>query len=168
MFAGPSLPILGTPRDGPLGVQVQMPFGWRQSQSAPERVSYTNGLIGAFRGSATVVAPTCRGKACACDRLSEAVADLVRSDLWRLADVGLLGSVTLGEPTSLPIAGAKAANVEGVVLGAEGHARIGAACVERDRTSIAVVVLEAPSTSGSRLETRIARTVRWPVLPQEP
>src|SRR5712671_7356335 len=48
MFAGPSLPILGTPRDGPLGVQVQMPFGWRQAQSAPERVSYTHGRIGAF------------------------------------------------------------------------------------------------------------------------
>src|SRR5256885_7282539 len=52
VFAGPSLPILGTPRDGPLGVQVQMPFGWRKASSAPERVSYTNGLVGGFRGSA--------------------------------------------------------------------------------------------------------------------
>jgi membrane associated rhomboid family serine protease len=168
MFAGPSLPILGTPRDGPLGVQVQMPFGWRQAQSAPELVSYTNGLVGAFRGSATIVAPSCRGKPCACDRLSEAVTDLVRADLWRLADVGLFGSVHVGELLALPIAGAKAASVEGIVLGTEGQARIGATCVERDRTSIAVVVLEAPSTSNLRLETRIARTLRWPVLPQEP
>jgi len=45
---------------------------------------------------------------------------------------------------------------------------VGATCVERDRASIAVVVLEAPSTSNLRLETRIARTVHWPVLPQEP
>ena len=167
MFAGPCLPILGTPRDGPLGVQVQMPFGWRKASSAPERVSYTNGLIGVFRGSATVVAPTCRGKPCACDRLSEAVTGLVQADLWRLADVGLLGSVNLGEATPLAIEGAKAANVEGIVLGSEGQARIGATCVERDRTAIAVVVLEAPSTSGSRLETRIARTVRWAVFPQD-
>jgi rhomboid protease GluP len=168
MFAAPSLPILGTPSDGPLGVQVQMPFGWRKASGAPERISYTNGLIGAFRGSATVVAPTCRGKPCGCDRLSEAVMDLVRADLWRLADVGPFGSVHLGEMTPLPIAGPNAANVEGIVLGGDGQARIGATCVERDRTSIAVVVLEAPSRAGSRLETRIARTVRWPVLPQEP
>ena len=82
--------------------------------------------------------------------------------------MGLLGGVHLGEAAPLVIAGAKAANVEGIVLGADGQARIGATCVERDGTSIAVVVLEAPSTSGSRLETRIASTVRWPVLPQEP
>ena len=75
--------------------------------------------------------------------------------------------MNLGEATPLAIEGAKAANVEGIVLGSEGQARIGATCVERDRTAIAVVVLEAPSTSGSRLETRIARTVRWAVFPQD-
>jgi len=168
MFAGPSLPILGSPRDGPVGVQAQMPFGWRKASSAPDRVSYTNGLVGAFRGSATVIAPACHGKPCACDRLSEAVTDLVRTDLWRLADVGVLSGVHLGDATPLAVDGVKGANVEGVVLGAEGQARIGAACVEGDHTPIAVVVMEAASISGSRLETRIARTVRWPVLPQEP
>src|SRR6059058_4016772 len=30
MFAAPSLPVLGALRDGPFGVQVQMPFGWRK------------------------------------------------------------------------------------------------------------------------------------------
>jgi len=168
MFAAPSLPVLGALRDGPFGVQVQMPFGWRKASTAPERISYSNGLVGAFRGSATVVSPACRSKPCGCDRLSEAVAELVRADLWRLADVGALGGVHLGEMTSSQISGAKAASIEGIVLGADGQARVGATCVERDRTSIAVVVLEAPSTSRLHLETRIARTVRWPVFPQEP
>src|SRR3954467_2405175 len=106
LFAAPSLPILGTPRDAPLGMQVQMPFGWRKGSSSPERVTYTNGLIGGYRRSATVVAPLCHGKPCGCDRLADAVVELVEADLWRLADVGTPASVHVGEVTSLQLQGA--------------------------------------------------------------
>ena len=168
MFAGPSLPILGPPRDGPLGVEVQLPLGWRKATSSPERISYTNGLVGSFRSSVTLLASPCRSKPCTCDRVVETVTDLVRADLWRLADVGMLGGVHLGEMTKQQIAGSSARSVEGIVSGAEGQARIGATCIERERSAIAVVVLQAPSPSSARLETRIAGTVRGPVLPQEP
>jgi membrane associated rhomboid family serine protease len=168
MFAAPSLPILGTPRDAPLGVQVQIPFGWRKGSSSPDRVTYTNGLIAGYRSSVTVVAPLCQGKPCGCDRLVDAVLELVEADLWRLVDVGAPGRVHLGEAAPLRIQGATGAAVEGVILGGDGQVRVGAACVENERTPIGVVVLEAPSTGGTRLESRIAQTVRWPILPNDP
>ena len=168
MFAAPSLPILGSPRDAAFGVQVQMPFGWRMGSSSPDRVTYTNGLVGGYRRSATVVAPVCHGKLCNCDRFAGAVLELVQADLWRLADVGPSGGVHLGEVTPLQIKGATGAAVEGVILGGEGQVRVGAACVEHERTPIGIVVLEAPAMGGARLESRIARTLRWPVLPNDP
>src|SRR4051794_23222571 len=119
MFAGPSLPILGPPRDGPLGVEVQLPLGWRKATSSPERISYTNGLVGSFRSSVTLLASPCRSKPCTCDRVVETVTDLVRADLWRLADVGMLGGVHLGEMTKQQIAGSSVRSVEGIVSGAE-------------------------------------------------
>jgi hypothetical protein len=131
-------------------------------------VTYTNGLVAGYRRSATVVAPLCHGKPCGCDRLADAVVELFQPDMWRLADIGAPGGVHLGQMTLLQIQGATGAAIEGVVLGSDGQLRVGAACVEHERTPIGVVVLEAPSTGGARLESRIAQTVRWPVLPNDP
>jgi hypothetical protein len=130
-------------------------------------VTYTNGLIGAYRRSVTVVAPTCQGKPCGCDRIGEAVSDLVRTELWRLADVGPIGGVHLGNPAPLQIPGVSGAAIEGVALGGDGQARIGAACIDHEQASMAIVVLEAPSSGRSRLESRIARTLRWPEVTAE-
>jgi hypothetical protein len=58
--------------------------------------------------------------------------------------------------------------VEGSVLGSAGQARVGAVCIERDRTPLAVVVVQAGSPGAVRLEERIAASLRWPVLPAEP
>jgi membrane associated rhomboid family serine protease len=168
MLAGPVLPLLGAPRAGPLGVELQMPIGWRRASTAEGRVSFSNGLVGSFRESASVIALACRTKPCTCDRAADAVSDMLRNDLWRLADVGVLRDVHLGDASPLQLAGAPGSSFEGVVVGADGQLRIGAVCVDRERTPIAVVVLEPPSTGSSRLEMRIAQTARWPILPQEP
>src|SRR5438067_9092935 len=93
LFAGPALPALGPVREGPMGMSVKMPLGWRRAASAPDRVTYSNGLTGGFRSVATLlVAPACHGRACACDRVVRAA---IEGDLWRLADVGALREVQL-------------------------------------------------------------------------
>jgi hypothetical protein len=168
MVAGPALPILGAPREAPLGAHVQVPIGWRKASAAPDRVTYMNGLTTSWRSSATVLAQTCHGKPCGCDRLAAAVEEAVASDLWRLADIGALRSVDLAEPLARRVGGFTARRVEGSVLGSAGQVRVGAVCIERDRTPLAVVVVQAGSPGAVRLEERIAASLRWPVLPAEP
>jgi hypothetical protein len=41
-------------------------------------------------------------------------------------------------------------------------------CAERDRTALAVLVLQPLSERPTALAERIARTVRWPVVPATP
>jgi hypothetical protein len=41
-------------------------------------------------------------------------------------------------------------------------------CVERDRTALSVLVLQPLSERPTGLAERIARTVRWPVVPSGP
>jgi membrane associated rhomboid family serine protease len=167
MLAGPALPILGAPREGPLGAHVQVPIGWRKAAAAPDRVSYTNGLTSTWRSSVTVLAQTCRGKPCGCERLAAAVEEAVAGDLWRLADLGPLRSVDLAEIHRDRVGGLASVRVEGALLGGSGQARVGAVCVERDRTPLSVVVLQTGSPGAVRLEERVAATLRWPVLPSE-
>src|SRR4051812_5680550 len=86
VFAAPALPALGELREGPAAVEVKMPLGWRRAGSSLGTVSYSNGLTGAFRSSATLIqAAPCHGASCACDRV---VRTAVQDDLWRLADIG--------------------------------------------------------------------------------
>src|SRR5712691_1649691 len=91
MFAAPALPLLGALREGPLGISVQVPLGWRKAASSPHEISYTNGLSTLWRNSVTLLsAPSCRGSA-------DLVRGAVTRDLWRLADVGALRAVDVAE-----------------------------------------------------------------------
>src|SRR5438876_6300637 len=102
VVAAPALPALGQFRQGPAAVEVKMPLGWRRAASSPSSVSYSNGLTGAFRSSATLIQEgPCRGHVCTCERL---VRSAVEGDLWRLADIGRFKKVHLGEAS--PVRGA--------------------------------------------------------------
>ena len=52
IISSPALPALGPVRDGPMEMTIKMPLGWRRAATAPDRVSYTNGLTG---GTDTVI-----------------------------------------------------------------------------------------------------------------
>ncbi|MFL5311475.1 MAG: rhomboid family intramembrane serine protease [Myxococcales bacterium] len=160
MFAAPALPVLGGAREGPVGSSVQVPLGWRKAASSPEQISYTNGLSTLWRSSVTLLSlPSCRG-----------AADLVRAavtrDLWRLADVGALRGVDVAEPQRGQAAGTVRAVA--TVLGEDGQAHLEMVCAERDRAALAVLVLRPLSERPTELAGRIARTVRWPVVPAGP
>src|SRR3954470_16399969 len=70
LVARPGLPALGPLRDGANGAQVKVPLGWRRGGGPADRASWSNGLTGGFRSSATLltVAP-CSNETCACDRV---------------------------------------------------------------------------------------------------
>src|SRR5216684_822263 len=160
MFAAPALPVLGALREGPLRSSVQVPLGWRKAASSPHEISYTNGLSTLWRNSVTLLsAPGCRGSA-------DLVRGAVTRDLWRLADVGALRAVDVAEPHPGRVAGS--VRVVATVLGEDGQAHLEAVCTERDRTALAVVVLQPLSERPTELADRIARTVRWPVVPPSP
>jgi len=160
MFAAPALPLLGALREGPPGISVQVPLGWRKAASSPHEISYTNGLSTLWRSSVTLLsAPGCRGSA-------DLVRGAVTRDLWRLADVGALRAVDVAEPHPGRVAGS--VRVVATVLGEDGQAHLEAVCTERDRTALAVVVLQPLSERPTELADRIARTVRWPVVPASP
>jgi membrane associated rhomboid family serine protease len=156
-FAAPALPALGQSREGPAGLQVKMPLGWRRATSSMGSVSYSNGLTGAFRSSATLVqAPPCHGGACACDRLVRAA---VQDDLWRLADVGRFKQLHLGQLSA--VRGVQASRLDGLLNGEDGQALVSAACFLRDIAPVALIVLQPPRGSASLVE-RMAVTVSWP------
>jgi len=160
MFAAPALPVLGAAREGPIGSTVQVPLGWRKAASSPEEISYTNGLSTLWRSSVTLLSvPSCRGAA---DLARGAVA----RDLWRLADVGALRGVDVGDPQRGRAAGT--VRVLATVLGEDGQAHLEMVCAERDRTALAVLVLQPLSERPTALAERIARTVRWPVVAAGP
>ena len=160
MFAAPALPVLGAAREGPLGSRVQVPLAWRKAASSPEEISYTNGLTTLWRSSVTLLsASTCRGA-------SDLARGAVARNLWRLADVGALRGVDVADPQRGHVAGT--VRVVATVLGEDGQAHLEMVCAERDRTALAVLVLQPLSERPTGLAERIARTVRWPVVPAAP
>jgi len=157
VFAAPALPALGELREGPAAVEVKMPLGWRRAGSSLGTVSYSNGLTGAFRSSATLIqAAPCHGASCACDRV---VRTAVQDDLWRLADVGRFKQLHLGEISA--VRGVLASRVDGLLQGEEGQVLVSGACFMRDNTPVALIVLQPPRGSASLVE-RMAVTVTWP------
>lgn len=154
MLAAPALPVLGGVRDGPQGSAAQVPVGWRKASSSPQEISYTNGLTTLWRSSVTLLSvPGCR-----------AAADLARGtvarDLWRLADVGALRAVDVSDPRPGRLPGS--VRVDATVLGEDGQAHLEMVCAERDRTALAVAVLQPLAERPTGLAERIAATLRWP------
>jgi membrane associated rhomboid family serine protease len=179
-FAAPSLPVLGLVREGPGGASLRFPIGWRRADAGPERVSYTNGLAGSFRSSATLwswsgagSSVLCRagGRSCSCARADALVRALVESDLYRLADVGALRGVELSPPepwlsegapphTAVNI-GRQATEVRGAAKGSDGETQIAAVCTLQEGTPLAVVVFMPPGSgeAAARLARRMAAAV---------
>src|SRR3954468_4707493 len=158
VFAAPALPALGAYREGPAALEAKMPLGWRRAASTMGTVSYSNGLTGTFRSSATLVqTPPCRGPTCACDRVVRAA---LQDDLWRLADVGRLKQLHLGDVfTVRSVAGAT--RVEGLLDGDDGQAHVSGACMLRDGAPVAIVLIQSAGGNPSLLE-RMAVTLSWP------
>jgi membrane associated rhomboid family serine protease len=174
MVAAPSLPLLGSAREGPRGSAARFPAGWRRADAGPERLSYTNGLSGSFRSSATVwwaapgaaISAACRGGAhgCSCQHADALVRWLVETELYRLADVGPLRGVDVAapEPLSDAPAGAPVLALRGAALGAEGRAQIAALCTASQGAPLALVVFMPPGSgdAGLRLARRMLAAVR--------
>ena len=158
MVLAPALPALGPLRAGPSEVEVKIPLGWRRAATSLDSVSWSNGLTGGFRSSATLVQdPPCRGRACDCDRVVRAA---VQEDLWRLADMGPLRQIKLGK--AAPVRGlAGASRVDGVLEGESGQTWLSSACMERESAPVALIVLQPPGGSASLIE-RMAPTLSWP------
>jgi membrane associated rhomboid family serine protease len=157
VFAAPALPALGPSREGPAALEVKMPLGWRRATSSMGSMSYSNGLTGSFRSSATLVqAPPCHGATCTCDRVARTA---FQDELWRLADVGRLKQLHLGDVSGIrAVAGSR---VDGFIEGDEGQAQLSAACFMRDMAPVALIVLQPPGGSMSLVD-RMAVTVSWP------
>ncbi|MCA1828689.1 MAG: rhomboid family intramembrane serine protease [Myxococcales bacterium] len=152
VVAAPALPALGPLRDGPAGAQMKVPLGWRRAGATADRASYSNGLTGGFRSSATLfVAAPCHGQACGCDRIVKAA---VEDELWRLAEVGRLKQLQLG-PVS------PAGRVDGVLEGDDGQVRVSAVCLSRPVSPAALIVMQPPRGSASLVD-RMAVAVTWP------
>ncbi len=158
MVAAPALPALGPVREGPAGLTTKIPLGWRRAGGSTTWVSYSNGLTGSFRRSATLVQTSaCRGHACGCE---QAVRSALEEELWRLADVGALRRVQLSpETASRGVPGA--ARVDGVVEGQDGEAQVSAVCMQREARKMALIVLQPQPASNSLVE-RMAVTVEAP------
>jgi len=153
VIAAPALPALGPLHDGPAAVEAKMPLGWRRAGSGPNHVSYSNGLSGGFRSSATLLqAAACHGHACGCDRT---VRSAIESELWRLAEVGAVRKLQLGEPAALRGGGAR---VDGSLEGDEGRTQVSAVCQQREGALVALVVLQPAGGSASLVE-RMAGTI---------
>ena len=138
---------------GMLGASVT--FGWRRAGGGADRVSYSNGLTGEFRSSATLLQASCHGRACVCDRV---VRSAVEGDLWRLAEVGALKKLHLGEVSALRTSGSR---LDGLLEGEEGQAKLSAVCLQREEGPVALVVLQPAGGSASLVE-RMAVTISWP------
>ena len=151
VIAAPALPALGPLREGPATLQMKVPLGWRKAGAAADRASYSNGLTGGFRSSATLLlAPPCHGHGCDCDRTVRAA---VEDDLWRLADVGRFKQLRL-EPH-------KDGRLEGLLEGDEGQVRLGAVCQQRAESPVTLIVLQ-PLRGSATLAGRMAGTITWP------
>jgi len=155
VVAAPALPALGPVREGPAGLTTKIPLGWRRAGGTATAVSFSNGLTGTFRRSATLLqlAP-CRGHVCGCD---QAVRSALETELWRLADVGTLRRVQVGaEAASRAVPGA--ARVDGMVEGQDGEVQVSDVCMQREAAKVALIVLQ-PQPASSSLVERMAVTV---------
>ena len=154
----PALPALGAPREGPSLLEAKMPLGWRRAAGTPSSVSYSNGLTGAFRSSATIVqGASCVAHACPCDRV---VRGALEDGVFRLADIGKVKQIQLGEVSALrPVAGA--VRVDGLLDGEDGQKVVSAACLQRETAPVALIVLQ-PAGGSSSLVERMAVTLTWP------
>lgn len=151
VVAAPALPALGPVRDGPGGMTLKVPLGWRKAATAADRVSYSNGLAGGFRSSVTLIhAAACHGHGCSCDRT---VRSAIEDDLWRIADVGRFKQLRL-EPQ-------QGARINGVLEGEDGQVQVGAMCLQHDSTQAALVVLQ-PLRGSATLPERMAVAIAWP------
>lgn len=152
VMAAPALPALGPLREGPASMQFKIPLGWRKAGTAADRASYSNGLTGGFRSSATLLQATpCRGHGCECDRTVRAA---VEGELWKLADLGRFKQLRL-EPQ-------KGAQLEGVLEGDEGEVQLGAVCLQRAESEVALIVLQPLRGRSKSLAGRMADTILWP------
>ena len=152
VVAAPALPALGPYREGPAGAQIKMPLGWRRAGSTADRFSYSNGLTGGFRSSATLLqAAPCRGQGCGCDRIVRAA---VEDDLWRIAEIGRFKQLQLGAVSST-------GRIDGLLDGDDGQVRVSALCVQRPVAPAAVIVMQPLRGSASLVE-RMARAIVWP------
>ena len=152
VIAAPALPALGLLREGPASMQFKVPLGWRKAGTAADRASYSNGLTGGFRSSATLLQATpCRGHGCECDGTVRAA---VEGELWRLADVGRFKQLRL-EPQ-------QGAQLEGVLEGDEGEVQLGAVCLQRAESEVALIVLQPLRGRSKSLAGRMAGTILWP------
>jgi hypothetical protein len=158
MMVAPALPALGALREGPGMLEAKMPLGWRRAASSMRSTSYSNGLSGAFRSSASLVqAPLCSARGCACDKL---VRNAIDDDVWRVADVGRMKRVQLGEPS--PVRSETGMmRVDGLIDGEDGQKQVSAICTMRDIVPVALVVLQ-PQGGSSSLVERMAVTLTWP------
>jgi len=158
MLLAPALPALGPLREGPSELQAKIPLGWRRAASSLTSTSYSNGLTGSFRSSATLVQATpCRGRECSCDRV---VRTAIEDDLWRLGDLGHFKQVQLGAPSAMhSVPGAL--RVDGTLDGEYGQAEVSAACMQRENAPVALIVLQPAGGSTSLIE-RMAATFSWP------
>ncbi len=150
VVAMPALPALGPVRDGPMGLQMKIPLGWRKAGVSADKVSWSNGLTGGYRSSATLLqAAPCHGHACGCDRVVRAA---VEDDLWRLADVGAFRELHL-EP-------ARGQRIDGLLQGDDGQVRLSAVCMEHGGVQApqALIVLQ-PLRGSDSLVDRMAITV---------
>ncbi|HZX97134.1 MAG TPA: rhomboid family intramembrane serine protease [Myxococcales bacterium] len=149
VVAAPALPALGPVREGPAGLEAKIPLGWRRAGVTPTAVSYTNGLTGTFRRSATLVqSATCKGRGCGCDRL---VRSAIEDELWRLADVGALRHLQLGaEGVARGVPGAT--RIDGTIDAADGQAEVSALCMQRGSGDVALIVLQPVGGSKSLVE----------------
>ena len=166
MIAAPSLPLLGAARAAPAGQTARFPVGWRRADSSPARLSYTNGLGGAFRSSATLWSASgsagdpalCErgGRACSCAHADVLVRAIVETDLYRLADVGDLRKVEVALQAGA--AGRGTTLVRGAALGESGEAQLAAICTVAHGMPLALVVLMPPG-SGDAPERLAERMV---------
>ena len=160
VLASPALPALGPFREGPQGMQVRMPLGWRQAGSGSERMSFANGLTSGYRSTATLLAAKpCRGHSCECSRVVRAA---VEDELWRLADLGPLRDLHLAEAVKPLRAGVE--RVDGVLEGTDGEAQVSGVCVMHEGMPVALVVLQPPKGSTTLVE-RMAGTLRFDGAP---
>ena len=159
VLAAPALPALGAAREGPFGLEVRMPLGWRKAGTGPDRISFTNGLAAGWRSSATLFAGTpCHSKAaCTCEKI---VHGVIEDDVWRLADAGAFRALHLGDER--PSRGGVA--VDGTLVGTDGVVQVSALCLQRDTAPVALVVLQTPP-GAAKLVERMAQSLSWPGRP---
>ena len=82
----------------------------------------------------------------------------VEDDLWRLADVGRFKQLRLEPQKDAQLADVQ---LQGVLEGDEGQVQLGAVCLRRAESPVALIVLQ-PLRGSTTLAGRMAGTITWP------